>query len=229
MIALYVHVLRKRGLGQNRLLASATIALFVLCTAHCVLVLVAIATRTVFELEFFGGFAGGPGVDEALQLGALSLVANMVYVTAKCSVDVLPHQQILNGLQWDAFGCSRAQLGESSEPRWPAHITPNSLSVAESWDLAWNPEPISDGIVLAQLVGIAPTIIAVRVSLGQSVENINISFAVPRPRMHPPFHHEVIATAVDSVDDEVLYIRPESSKAEAVYNERKARVSGGRD
>ncbi|KAF7366024.1 hypothetical protein MVEN_00478300 [Mycena venus] len=72
-----------------------------------------------------------------------------------------------------------------------------------------------DGIVLAQLVGIAPTIIAVRVALGQSVENIN-SFIVPRPRMHSPFNNEVIATAVDSVNDEVLYIRPESVKVEAV-------------
>ncbi|KAJ7336746.1 hypothetical protein DFH08DRAFT_813071 [Mycena albidolilacea] len=78
-------------------------------------------------------------------------------------------------------------------------------------------KPTTDGIVLAQLVGIAPTIIAVRVALGQSVENVN-SFVVPRPRMHSnsPFHHETAVTAMDSVDDEVLYIRPESVKVEAV-------------
>jgi hypothetical protein len=34
--------------------------------------------------------------------------------------------------------------------------------------------------------------------------------------MHSPFHHETIITAVNSVDDEVLYIRPESVKFEAV-------------
>ncbi|KAJ7190666.1 hypothetical protein GGX14DRAFT_482854, partial [Mycena pura] len=36
------------------------------------------------------------------------------------------------------------------------------------------------GVVLAQLVGIAPTIIAVRVALGQSVESVD-SFFVPKP------------------------------------------------
>jgi hypothetical protein len=34
--------------------------------------------------------------------------------------------------------------------------------------------------------------------------------------MRSPFHPEAIATAVDLVDDEVLYIRPESIKIEAV-------------
>jgi hypothetical protein len=91
MIALYVHVLRKRGLGQNCLLASATIALFVLCTAHCVLVLAAVATRTTLELRLIRHLAGGPVPDGRLQLiptaGGLSLAANVVYVTAKC----VPH------------------------------------------------------------------------------------------------------------------------------------------
>jgi hypothetical protein len=92
MIGLYVHVLRKRGLGQNRLLASAIIALFVLCTAHCVLVLAAVATRTSLELRLILHLAGGPVPHGRLPLlvptaGGLSLAANVVYVTAKC----VPH------------------------------------------------------------------------------------------------------------------------------------------
>ena len=54
-----------------------------------------------------------------------------------------------------------------------------------------------------------------RVALGQSVENVD-SFFVPSPRVRSSFHHEVIATAVDLVHDEVLFIRPESVKVEAV-------------
>ncbi|KAJ7200040.1 hypothetical protein GGX14DRAFT_467296, partial [Mycena pura] len=49
------------------------------------------------------------------------------------------------------------------------------------------------GIVFIAL-GIAPTIIAVRVALGQSVENVN-SFIVPRPRVCFPYHREARAAA----------------------------------
>ncbi|KAF7333463.1 hypothetical protein MVEN_02362500 [Mycena venus] len=56
----------------------------------------------------------------------------------------------------------------------------------------------TEGVVLAQLVGIAPTIIAARVALGKSVENMGAS------------------AAADPLDDEVLYIRPESVKVKAV-------------
>ncbi|KAJ7929462.1 hypothetical protein B0H13DRAFT_2310607 [Mycena leptocephala] len=42
------------------------------------------------------------------------------------------------------------------------------------------------------------------------------SFFVPRSRVRSSVHHEVIATAVDLVHDEVLYIRPESIKVEAM-------------
>ncbi|KAJ7185082.1 hypothetical protein GGX14DRAFT_409340 [Mycena pura] len=65
--------------------------------------------------------------------------------------------------------------------------------------------------------GIAPTIIAARVALGQSVENVN-SFIVPRPRVGSPFHPVARAPALDQRDDdsEVLYIGQESVKVEAV-------------
>jgi hypothetical protein len=89
MIAFYVYVLQKRGLGQHRLLAAATIALFVLCTAHCVLVLAAIVTRSALKLEHIAHLAGAlsPKLQLILTVGRLSLAANVVYVTAKC----VPH------------------------------------------------------------------------------------------------------------------------------------------
>jgi len=75
------------------------------------------------------------------------------------------------------------------------------------------------GAVLGQLVGIAPTIIAVRVGLGQSVESVG-SFAAtgqPRTQNSPKFH--ATATA-QSTEQHVLYLRPASEndrrKAEIV-------------
>ncbi|KAJ6475573.1 hypothetical protein C8R45DRAFT_1159721 [Mycena sanguinolenta] len=121
--------------------------------------------------------------------------------------------------QWDACGRSRAQLDESSELKWPAHITPlesGALYVCGGVAYiilgivgAFTFDVMTDGIVLAQLVGIAPTIIAVRVALGQSVENMD-SFFVPSPRAGSSFHKEVVGTAVHLVHDEVLYIRPKA-------------------
>src|ERR1700761_2055572 len=75
---------------------------------------------------------------------------------------------------------------------------------------------ISAATIVAYFVqGIAPTIIAVRVALGQSVENVN-SFIVPRPRARSPSHQEARAAALNGEGDEVLYIQPESVKVEAV-------------
>ncbi|KAJ7839216.1 hypothetical protein B0H14DRAFT_2588071 [Mycena olivaceomarginata] len=220
MIALYVRVLRKRRLGQNRLLASATMVLFVLCTAHCVLVLAVIAMRSTFELglirhrDLGGGLRFLERKQRVVQtLGGLSLAANVVYVTA-------------TGTHLDARALSSASLRSpdgqhiSHRMRYDSGIRPPGTCGGIAFLVLglvglFTVDVTTDGIVLAQLVGIAPTIIAVRFALGQSVENVN-SFVVPRPRMHSPFHHETAITAMDSADNEVLYIRPESVKVEAV-------------
>ncbi|KAJ7494010.1 hypothetical protein FB451DRAFT_1360612, partial [Mycena latifolia] len=65
-------------------------------------------------------------------------------------------------------------------------------------------ETISGGI-LGQLVGIAPTIIAVRVALGYSVDNVD-SFIAPRPRTRPPPRLNSDTPSVHSVEERVLYI-----------------------
>ncbi|KAJ6474880.1 hypothetical protein C8R45DRAFT_383157 [Mycena sanguinolenta] len=289
MIAQYVYVLRKRGIGRNRFLAFATIALFVLCTAHCVLVLVDIGTRT-------------PLLQLHTTVGGVSLAANVVYVTANVLADaififrcyVIWNSQIkiillpvfltlgVAGIGYfNAFSAAvaaskhKAGLGRFSHFFTPALFALSigtslfttfvlmGLTVGRIWVLARAARRVfgaqmastyytvcamilesgalylcggiafialgltgpfvsdviinSETIVLAQLVGIAPTIIAVRVALGESVENMN-SFLVPRARMRSSFDHEAIGTAADSVDDEdeVLYIRPESIKVEEV-------------
>ncbi|KAF7344807.1 hypothetical protein MVEN_01641800 [Mycena venus] len=69
--------------------------------------------------------------------------------------------------------------------------------------------------VLGQLAGIAPTIIAVRVGLGYSVESVD-SFIVPIPRTRNSEHFKVAKDSlVDSWKDDILYIRPESVMPES--------------
>ncbi|KAF7328566.1 hypothetical protein MVEN_02544600 [Mycena venus] len=66
------------------------------------------------------------------------------------------------------------------------------------------------GAVLGQLVGIAPTIIAVRVGLGCSVESVD-SFIVPIPPTRNLEQFKATKDpSVDSWKDDILYIRPES-------------------
>ncbi|KAF7353477.1 hypothetical protein MSAN_01537300 [Mycena sanguinolenta] len=98
MMVLYVQVLRERGLGKNRLLPLATIALFVLCTAHCILVLVVVvhATRSAVDTGSLASLAGQdsvPAHGEQLLIPErttmLSLAANVIYVTANVLADAI--------------------------------------------------------------------------------------------------------------------------------------------
>ncbi|KAJ7142716.1 hypothetical protein C8R44DRAFT_760998 [Mycena epipterygia] len=69
---------------------------------------------------------------------------------------------------------------------------------------------ITSGAVLGQLVGIAPTIIAVRVGLGYSVENVG-SFIVAAPRTRPSPHVISGTPSVDSLDDHILHIHADGA------------------
>ncbi|KAJ7142752.1 hypothetical protein C8R44DRAFT_761042 [Mycena epipterygia] len=77
------------------------------------------------------------------------------------------------------------------------------------------PDSILSGAVLGQLVGIAPTIITVRVGLGYSVENVG-SFIAAAPRTRPLPQGIPATPSMESFDDQVLHIRAECVKAEAV-------------
>jgi len=67
----------------------------------------------------------------------------------------------------------------------------------------------SMGAILGQLVGIAPTIIAVRVGLGKSIESVDtfVEMAQPRARVR---EIPVVRSPV-SIEQRVLYLRAESS------------------
>ncbi|KAJ7464274.1 hypothetical protein B0H11DRAFT_79247 [Mycena galericulata] len=73
----------------------------------------------------------------------------------------------------------------------------------------------TSGAILGQLVGIAPTIIAVRVGLGRSVENadsfITASQVLPHKRT-PRMPHEFQSAdpPVRAIEQKVLYLHPES-------------------
>ncbi|KAJ7779863.1 hypothetical protein B0H16DRAFT_1500081 [Mycena metata] len=68
------------------------------------------------------------------------------------------------------------------------------------------------GAVLAQVVGIAPTLISVRVALGCSVEGVN-SFVVQPRADRSLFAAKIEAPTPESLDDRVLYIHATDHKA----------------
>ncbi|KAF8180456.1 hypothetical protein K438DRAFT_1976645 [Mycena galopus ATCC 62051] len=290
LIAFYVNVLRIRGLGQNRLLASATMVLFVLCTAHCALVVAVVAVNSNVSIGIMGEMLGDTS-SEALQLepteDGLSLAANVVYVTANVLADAIFIFRcyaiwnfrlkiilfpILLTFCVAALGYYNAvyfwlELGDAIVYRHLFDVSIGvsffttfilmGLTVGRIWWLArsarqvigdkiastyhticamllesgalylcgglaflsitcFAPHNIAGyGVGLGQLVGIAPTIIAVRVGRGQSVENVN-SFIVPKPHLQSPSHHKAATAPVNSVEEEILYICPESVKLEAV-------------
>ncbi|KAJ7142750.1 hypothetical protein C8R44DRAFT_866053 [Mycena epipterygia] len=74
---------------------------------------------------------------------------------------------------------------------------------------------ITSGAILGQLVGIAPTIIAARVGLGYSVENVD-SFIAAAPRTRPSPQNIPASPSVESRDDQFLHIRADDDKAEVV-------------
>ncbi|KAJ7221246.1 hypothetical protein GGX14DRAFT_429345 [Mycena pura] len=76
MMAFYIQVIWKHGLVQKSVLASLTISLFILCTAHCILILAVAA------------LIGSPG----LHMGedrTFFVAANVVYVTANVLADAI--------------------------------------------------------------------------------------------------------------------------------------------
>ncbi|KAJ7191966.1 hypothetical protein GGX14DRAFT_578552 [Mycena pura] len=74
---------------------------------------------------------------------------------------------------------------------------------------------ITSGAVLGQLVGIAPTLIAVRVGLGKSVDSVD-SFIEAQPRRaRVPFE----VKRIPSMEEGIVYLGPDSEygKAEIIY------------
>ncbi|KAJ7876662.1 hypothetical protein B0H14DRAFT_2713588 [Mycena olivaceomarginata] len=292
MMAFYLHVLRTRSLARNRFLVTATIALFILCTAHCFLLFaMTIAETRDGILLASGDFRAGKSnlnVDAA---------ANVVYITSNVIADaififrcyaiwnfrlriILLPMFLTLGVA--GFGYYNAFLAASVESDFfrdqqdpPAHtlyltlpagyfilsivismfttFVLMGLSVGRIWWLARAARHLmgkevmgkyytvsamilesgalyfagglvfvvlsfvvefpnsQSGVVLGQLVGIAPTIIAVRVGLGYSIESVD-SFTTAESTPPMQMWFASAQRVVDSGGDHIIYIRRESVK-----------------
>ncbi|KAJ7692533.1 hypothetical protein B0H17DRAFT_1330720 [Mycena rosella] len=288
MFALYLHILRTRGMANLRFLTAATIVLFILSTAHCALQL----ATTIFGDRLLPALRGQDGDTQSYAYAnedklcvSLDLATNGVAVADtiliyRCyaiwnyrrNIVILP---ILLTLVGAGFGCanriisvtivpsvsglfivslatsllttvilmgltgssipqsSRLQIKLSSVGRiwWLARaarmvLGPNiarkyhtvCAMILESGalyciagvgfvmvGLLVDIDVIVSGAVVAQVVGIAPTIIAVRVALGYSVENVD-SFIVAQARPRPPPILKATISPPDSQDTGTLYI-----------------------
>ncbi|KAJ7142735.1 hypothetical protein C8R44DRAFT_866040 [Mycena epipterygia] len=217
----YLHVLRTHGIAQHYFLTASTILLFILGTAHCALQL---ATTIL-------------GVKAQLLMALFETTTDAVEVTSVLGATIPPLRciQLSNGGSelclcykhafslsviadsififrcYAIWGCRRKIV-----------IFPIILTLAVAGGIAFlavglnkGDDLILSGAVLAQLVGIAPTIIAVRVGLGYSVENVG-SFIAAAPRTRPPPQFILGTPSVESLDGRVLYLHADGGKSEGV-------------
>ncbi|KAJ7849454.1 hypothetical protein B0H13DRAFT_2361207 [Mycena leptocephala] len=231
MMAFYLHVLRTRSLARNRFLVAATIALFILCTAHCFLLFaMTIAETRDGILLASGDFRAGKSnlnVDAA---------ANVVYITSNVIADaififrcyaiwnfrlriiLLPMFLTLGvavGRIWWLTRAARHLMGKEVMGKYytfgvrSAVLRGRTCFVVLSFVVEF-PNSQS-GVVLGQLVGIAPTIIAVRVGLGYSIESVD-SFITAESTPPMQMRFASAQRVVDSGGDHIIYIRRESVK-----------------
>ncbi|KAJ6538125.1 hypothetical protein B0H19DRAFT_1240665 [Mycena capillaripes] len=186
MMAFYLHVLRTRRLARNRFLVAATITLFILCTIHCFLLLVTaiMETKDLVSGDFW--------YSRRSYLN-LEAVTNVVYVTSNSLSRFLTIPHLTNyyyppvGRIWWLSRAARHLVGMDAAGKYYTVVA----MILESGALYFTGGLVfvvlflkadlpkaQTGIVLGQLVGIAPTIIAVRVGLGYSVESVE-SFIGP--------------------------------------------------
>ncbi|KAF7368391.1 hypothetical protein MVEN_00161000 [Mycena venus] len=269
MFAFYLHLLRTRRMVKHGFLAIATIALFILCTVHCALVLATAILSTRIEIEIREGLER-PGGANSGSFTILALAAEAVYVTTNVIADgifvyrcyaiwnfrfkvvIFPifltlavagfgYFTVINSAVYSQFVDDTGFFLSIGISLLTTFVL-MSLTVGRIWSLAWaarlmgakvaskyrtvsamilesgalyligglafvivTPETSTvaslSGTVLGQLVGIAPTIIAVRVGLGYSVESVD-SFVTPTPRR---VVSKFRAARVESVD-EILYL-----------------------
>ncbi|KAJ7732921.1 hypothetical protein DFH07DRAFT_968195 [Mycena maculata] len=83
MFGFYLHILRGRGISNNRFLTVATICLFVLCTAHLAL----LAATTVFLNQFHETSVGEESTSSLEISASLNRAATTVYVTSNVIAD----------------------------------------------------------------------------------------------------------------------------------------------
>ncbi|KAJ7494144.1 hypothetical protein FB451DRAFT_1388251 [Mycena latifolia] len=282
MFGFYLDILRTQGVANHRFLTVAIISLFVLCTAHCTLVIATavVLTRAGSDLAPYlispSWFSSGRNT----SLVYIVYVTNRVYVTSNIVADsififrcyaiwnrrrnviifpilltlavaglgysndilslVARADEGLNfllsmimslattffvmgltvGRIWWLARAAREVLGKKVVKKYytvcAMILESGSLFgvggiayIVMVMVLPW--ESTMTGAVIGQLVGIAPTIIALRVGLRCSVEDVD-SFIAPQPRARPLPQLNSGTPSVQSVEERVIYIRPDSGQ-----------------
>ncbi|KAJ7464279.1 hypothetical protein B0H11DRAFT_1922667 [Mycena galericulata] len=285
MFGFYIHVIRKRGMFNNRFLTIATIFLFILCTAHCALIF----AESIFLYALSDTYLKNAALDlESFPMEnniyvAVNRAENAVYITSKYfaamqsgifdGLSLFFRQSLLSLLQSDGYNYEFGLPDASNTPfalLFNISITMSvfttfilmGLSAGRIWWLARTSQKVmgrrvtstyctvcamilesgtlycvgaipfigvgfasyfglvatditTSGAILGQLVGIAPTIIAVRVGLGRSFENVDsfitASHILPHKRTpRTPFEIRSAGPQVLPIEPQVLYLRPES-------------------
>ncbi|KAJ7822531.1 hypothetical protein B0H14DRAFT_2828346 [Mycena olivaceomarginata] len=266
MFGFYLHVLRKHGVMRNRFLTAATISLFLLCTAHCALLLattelanlnydagdevyvslmqalnaIYVTSKCIFRCYAIWNFrwgivllptimtiiGAGIGYFNVAAITSFSLALAAFFFTVSISLSVLT-TFVLMGLSagriWWLAGGARKLVGrkavdnlESGALYCVGGIAFVIIAAYEVSDrIQFN--TTTSGAILAQLVGIAPTIIVVRVGLGQSIESTD-SFGTPSHagRARRQLQSAVVPAAAHSTKQPTIYLHADYDKAEAV-------------
>ncbi|KAJ6467923.1 hypothetical protein C8R45DRAFT_1019462 [Mycena sanguinolenta] len=72
----------------------------------------------------------------------------------------------------------------------------------------------TNGAILGQFVGVAPTIIAVRVGLGKSVESVDSFVTIAQPRARPLHGRAPSGDTGHSIGPQILYLEPEGDPSD---------------
>ncbi|KAJ7466442.1 hypothetical protein FB451DRAFT_1485379 [Mycena latifolia] len=221
LFAFYLYVLRTGGMAKHRFLNLSTISLFILCTAHCALLNIpGLCTR--LDAGVAAGDVEGTA-KRAAQESSLVFTTNAVYVTSKSLHSLLvAYPQLIFGRIWWLARAAQKIMGPKVAKRYrtAGAMILESGAIYGAGGLAYiimgfvtvhsetmNYNITTSGSILGQLVGIAPTIIAVRVGLGCCVENED-SFIAATPRLRPPAQKPAMRS-LQSGEERVLYICPE--------------------
>ncbi|KAJ7894301.1 hypothetical protein B0H14DRAFT_3854400 [Mycena olivaceomarginata] len=243
MFGLYLKVLRSRGIAKNRGLTVATILLFIFCTAHCTLQIATSTLYNRLESRSIGN-SETLFNQTFKDYSSVAIATNAVYVTSNIIADtifilrcyaiwnfqlkiiifpILLTLAVAAGRIWWIGRTARTLLGRTVISKYHtacAMILESGaiycVSAIAFAAIGFTLDQVywTTGPILGQLVGIAPTIIAVRVGLGRSTKGARSGDeeAVEDPyrgsRKHTPrFNHNTPSTCSLVRPGSVLYIR----------------------
>ncbi|KAJ7831551.1 hypothetical protein B0H13DRAFT_2371386 [Mycena leptocephala] len=196
MFSFYLHVLRKNDVVKNRFLTIATISLFLLCTVYCALLLATTEIANIFRCYAIWNFRWNIVILPIVMtiIGAAFGYLNVIVFLQTTAVFDPLYATFSGGL--------------------PAFLFTFSISFGRL-----NTDTTTNGAILGQLVGIAPTIIVVRAGLGQSIESVD-SFGAATPshavRARRQLQSAGTPAAAPSTEQPTIYLHADHDKAEAM-------------